>query len=211
MFRFLSLIGILLSFVWLVYALRSNSLGLKAVGQRLYRAGQNIIISIFHLKSLSSKDFSSKLLFPLTLLCICIMALTGFLQPIVFGKHLSGYLLIIHVATSPLFALCIVTLGLLLAHQHKFDITSWEKLQNLFSKEKKQNTQSVDFWQKLGFWLMLLLTIPIIFSIVSSMYKIFGTHGQEFLLQLHRYSTLSFVMITVIFTFYYRVRTQKSR
>ena len=201
MFRLLSFFGLILTFGWLVYALRSKSIGLRTVGSGILQAGQGIIMSFRHLKSLSHKDFADRLLFPLIQVCILILALTSFLPIIILGKHMSGYLLILHVAIGPLFALCMVTMGILWAHKHLLDMNDWKVLRDLLSKNSRhQKGRSIDLGKKVCFWFIVLLAFPILFSIVSGMYKIFGTHGQEFLLQLHRYAALLFVILMAVYT-----------
>ncbi len=49
--------------------------------------------------------------------------------------------------------------------------------------------------------MMLLLTLPISLTMVLSMYPIFGTHGQDMLLWIHRYCTLCFVMVAIAQTY----------
>lgn len=211
MFRYLSFVGLLLTFGWLAVALKSKSIGWATTGEKLRQAGQNIVVSISNFKSLSSVDFSNKLLFPLTLACVIVMALTGFIPPVFFGTHLSGYLLMLHVATSPLFALCIALAGILWAHKHRFQQADWQVFRSLFSRKLSgQLTKSIknEFWNKVCFWSVIILAVVAISSIVASMYKIFGTHGQELLLQFHRYSTLLLIILTTIYTFLVKVEKQ---
>lgn len=209
MFRFLSLVGFLVTLVWLVHVLHSKSVGLASAASRLYQAAKNIVVSFFNLRSLSSKNFSNRLLFPLTLVCILILALTGFLPQIILGNHMSGYLLILHIAAGPPFTLCMVTMGMLWTDKHRFDKNDWLALQALLNKRSKtRKKRSINLWQKVCFWLIMLLALSIIFSIVFSMYKILGMHGQEFFLQLHRYSALFIVILTTIYTYIIKVSKQ---
>jgi hypothetical protein len=206
MFRFLSLIAFFMTLGWLVHALRSNSIGFASAASRVSRAVKNIFVSFAHLRSLSSKDFSNRLLFPLTLVFILILALTGFLPQIILGNHMSGYLLVLHIVAGPPFSLCMVTIGLLWADKHRFDKNDWAALKTLPSKRSKtRKKRAINLWQKVCFWLIMMLALSIIFSIVSSMYKILGMHGQEFFLQLHRYSALFIVILTIIYTYIVKV------
>ncbi|NOY59091.1 MAG: hypothetical protein GXO75_09180 [Calditrichaeota bacterium] len=211
MFRFLSFIGLLLTCGWLAVALKSRSIGLAATGERLRRAGQNIVVSIGNFRSLSSVEFSNKLLFPLTAFCVLVMALTGFIPVVFFGTHMSGYILMLHVATSSLFALCIALAGILWAHKHRFEKADWQVFRALFSRNADVDlTKKVksEFWNKVCFWSVINLSVLAISSIVASMYKIFGTHGQELLLQFHRYSTLLLIVLATIYTFLVKVEKQ---
>ncbi len=211
MFRYLSFIGLLLTFGWLAVALKSKSTSLAATGERLRQAGQNIVESVGNFRDLSSVEFSNKLLFPLTLLCVAVMALSGFIPPIFFGTHLSGYLLMLHVAVSPLFALCIALAGILWAHKHRFEQADWQVFRALFLPNANGSvTQKAknEFWNKVCFWSVITLSVVAITSIVASMYKIFGTHGQELLLQFHRFSTLLLIIVITIYAFLVKVEKQ---
>ena len=207
MVRLFTFIGLLITFGWFFYALRSKSMGIRTVGLRFYEIVQDVVFSLGHLKSLSCKDFSNRLLYPLTLICTFVLALTSYLPTILLGKHMAGYLLILHVIMGPFFALCLITLSIVWAHKHRFDVNDWKTLKGLLSrKQRLQDDRSINLLLKVCFWLLVVLTLPILLSIISSMYKIFGSRAQEFLLQLHRYTTLLFVMITVIFTYYERFK-----
>lgn len=52
--------------------------------------------------------------------------------------------------------------------------------------------------QKITFWLLVVLALPLILSMVSSMFTLFGTHWQELLLEVHRYSALLFVLVAIV-------------
>jgi hypothetical protein len=51
------------------------------------------------------------------------------------------------------------------------------------------------------------LALPVILSVVLSMFPLFGTDGQEFLLNLHRYSALLLALVAIVHT-YLIIRTQ---
>jgi hypothetical protein len=145
-------------------------------------------------KTIKRSDFTLNLVFPFNLICLVLLTLTGFVPPVLLGTHLSGYLLMFHLVIGALFALGMVILGLLWSHEHRFDQGDWQTIKQL--KQSATDRKCV-LWQKIFYWIMEALSLPLVFSIVASMYKLFGTHGQEFLLQLHRYSALA-VMIGII-------------
>jgi len=51
---------------------------------------------------------------------------------------------------------------------------------------------------KICFWLICTLAIPLILSIVLSMFPLFGIHGQKFLLQLHLYIALLLALAVIV-------------
>jgi len=46
-----------------------------------------------------------------------------------------------------------------------------------------------------------VLALPVILSIVLSMFVFFGTDAQEFLLNLHRYSALVLALVIIVHTY----------
>ena len=208
MFRFLALIILLLTFGWLAVSLKSRSISLVAAGNRLKGAGSNIIGSICGIKSISSKDFGQKLVFPVLVFSVLLLGISGFVPPVLFGKHLSGYLLMFHVVVGPIFILFMAIGAFIWAQQNLFDATDWNELKNLMSGKEGTNNRN-SLYKKISFWGIVFLSLPAVCSIVSSMYKIFGTHGQEFLLNLHRYTTLGILLLTLIYTFLVKFESLK--
>ena len=139
-----------------------------------------------------------------TFLCFVVLAITGFYPAMFTGEPLSGYSLMLHATASPVLAVCLVALVLVMAQRNRFDRKDWDHLQMRFSwktfDEHSTTTSSATvIWRKVFFWLMILLSLPVMLSIVLSMFPIFGTSGQEFLYHLHRYFTLLFVMSGALF------------
>ena len=99
-----------------------------------------------------------------------------------------------------MFAVCIAIVGIIWADAHRFVPG---ELRNRFGlvteknngKSSKKQVNSVG--QKITFWLVLLLSLPVMVSMILSMYPLFGTHGQEVLLNLHGYSALFLVIACV--------------
>lgn len=210
MFRFLALIIILLTFGWIAVALKSRSVSLATAGERLKGAGSNIVGSITGFKSLSTKDFGQKLIFPFIVICVLVLGLTGLVPPVLFGVHLSGYLLMFHLVVGALFILAMAIGAVIWAEQNVFNAQDWTEFKNVLTGKESSDSR-IDFYKKLCFWGITIFSVPAVCSIVFSMYKIYGTHGQEFLLNLHRYSTLVILILTAIYTFLLKFyKTEKS-
>jgi hypothetical protein len=60
---------------------------------------------------------------------------------------------------------------------------------------------------KVGFWILLVLSLPVTLTMVLSMLPLIGTEGQAFLFQAHRWSALFFVWVA-IFEFYTLIRME---
>ena len=204
MFRIFSLIIFVFMFGCIAYILRHKSGNKVVVKQWIIQQKENTLESLKNVKSLTIRQLIKNLLLPLTLLCTFVLAVTGFVPVIFFGSSPSGYFLLVHVTIVPLFSVCMAVISLVWAHKHVFGENDWKYLKKRITRnieDKGSQTGSLEFWQKICFWLIIIMVLPVILSILLSMYQIFGTSGQEFLLQLHRYSTLLYVIVFISYMF----------
>jgi cytochrome b subunit of formate dehydrogenase len=155
-----------------------------------------------------------KLVYFVALLCFVVLAVNGFYPSVVLGEPISGYYLMLQVTAGGVFAACLAVLAVMWAHRCRFDKSDWQQLRHLIRREaselvgaKPAVARSSELGQKICFWLITLLALPVILSIVLSMFTLFGTDGQEFLLQLHRYSALLLALVAIVHT-YLIIRTQ---
>jgi len=130
------------------------------------------------------KGFIRKAIYALMLLCFLILGITGFYPPLRWNLHLSGYFLMTHVTIAPIFASLLVLLTLMWAHLHSF---------------KRGETNKLSF--KISFWLMIVFVIPLMVSIIFSLYPLFGGRGQELLVEIHRYCAVFFTIAALIHTY----------
>lgn len=150
------------------------------------------------------------LLYLICLLMFMILAGTGFFSALILGQAMTGVLLMLHVIVAPLFAVGLAVGALLWAHQHQFSFEEWHWLAANIKKPRELFGPHYDFWRKMCFWLILMLSLPAIFSIVFSMYPFFGTDGQHYLLNVHRYSVL-ILSVLVMFHSYWVILESQSR
>ncbi len=139
-----------------------------------------------------------KLVYFVALLCFVVLAVNGFYPSVVLGEPISGYWLMLQVTAGGVFAACLAALAVMWAHRCRFDKSDWQRLRRLVWREA---SESSELGQKICFWLIIFLALPVILSIVLSMFPLFGTDGQEFLLQLHRYSALLFALVVIVHTY----------
>jgi len=187
---FLSIIGIL------VYRNRGSLPELKTSIRKL-----DWWLSLAGIQPTQVTDDWRKLTSFLIKVSFLVLAITGFIPLVLFGASVSGIGLLLHVFAAAVFALGLVIISLLRAHDHRFNKNDWQSLQHVIGKKtptKKSNPHIAAFAKKISFWLILLLTLPLIVSILLGMYPLFGTHGQEALLQLHGYSALLLVLTVVV-------------
>lgn len=162
----------------------------------------------------SLNSISRKLIYLLALFSLLILSVTGFYQPLVHGKSISGYWMMLHSTFSPVFAVCLAALAAMWSRNCLLDKNYWPWLQKLLRRQAP-NRAAVEKYElvlKLAFWLIILLALSVILSIVSSMFPVFGTAGLKFLLNVHRYSALLLVLLAIVHTYLMaRTRINKSR
>jgi cytochrome b subunit of formate dehydrogenase len=156
-----------------------------------------------------------KLLYLLAMFCFVVLAVTGFYPVLILGKHISGYLLMIHVTVTAggVFAACLAILALTWADSHRFKEDDWPWLRNLIRREVQTEQfipESCELASKSAFWLMLPLALVVMLSVAVSMFPLFGTGGQLILADTHRYSALAFAVVAIVHTYLVN-RTPTSR
>jgi cytochrome b subunit of formate dehydrogenase len=132
-----------------------------------------------------------KLVYLLALLCFLVLVITGFYPTVFLNQPIYGYWLILHATFAPVFAVCLAVLAVMWAGNCTFGKDDWLAMRS----------RGNELLRKICFWLMVILALPVILSIVLSMFEIFGTPGQDFLLQLHRYSALLLALIIILHTY----------
>lgn len=148
------------------------------------------------------------LVYLLALLCFVVLAVTGFYPTLVLGEHISGYLLMIHATFAPVFAVCLAVLAVMWASRCRLSYSDWPGFQRFVQRVTLAKTtgnenlyNSSSLGQKITFWLIIFLALPLILSIILSMFSLFGTHWQELLLSTHRYTALVFAMVVIVHTY----------
>ena len=154
-----------------------------------------------------------KLVYLLALLCFVVLAVTGFYPTIILGEHISGYPVMVHATFAPVFAICLAVLAVMWSRCCRFTRSDWPWFQRIVqrvtlvadsveriadSKNLNAICKSSSLGQKVAFWLIIFLALPLILSIVLSMFPLFGTHGQELLLNVHRYTALVFALVGIV-------------
>lgn len=142
------------------------------------------------------------------LICFVALALTGFYPVLILGEHISGYLVMLHATFAPVFAVCLAVLAIMWAGNCRFTAGDWPWLERIVNRitaaksaDKTTYGKSSGLGQKITFWLIIFLALPLALSIVLSMFHIFGTHWQELLLGLHRSIALVFTIVVIVHTF----------
>jgi cytochrome b subunit of formate dehydrogenase len=150
-----------------------------------------------------------KLVYLLALLCFLVLVVTSFYPVLILKEPIHGYWLMLHATFAPVFAACLAILAGLWADNCRFDKNYWPWLQRILGRKavNKADVKKGELLRKVCFWLIMLLALPVILSIVLSMFPLFGTKGQEFLLDTHRYCALLLALVAIVYT-YLIIRTQ---
>jgi len=156
-----------------------------------------------------------KLVYLLAALCFLVLAITGFWPLLVRGEHISGYFMMIHATFAPVFALCLAILAVTWAGANRFTADDCPWVRRLLRRVTRLHIGADDRpWRcsliayKAAFWLLLFLALPLILSIVVSMFHLLGTDWQHTTLALHRWTSLVFVVVALIHTYLaIRIRT----
>lgn len=153
-----------------------------------------------------------KLVYLLALLAFVVLVINGFYSSLILAGPISGYRLILQTTAGGVFTVCLAVLAVMWAHNCRLDKNYWPWLTRLLQHQPKDTTapEKYELCQKICFWLIIFLALPLILSIVLSMFPLFGTDGQKCLLHLHRYSALSLALIAIIHT-YFLIRTKMNR
>ncbi len=128
---------------------------------------------------------------------LILLALSGFIPVLITGAHVSGMLLVLHVTIAPLFALSLCALALLWAHRLRFDRSDLQVVLDIRNHATPPGEPLIRFMLKCGFWAILVLSLPLMLTIILSLFPIFGTEGEAMLIRLHGYSALLLVLAAV--------------
>jgi hypothetical protein len=122
------------------------------------------------------------------MLSAAVLIITGFASRLIFGTVIDGYLLMLHAMAAPVFMACVAASAVLWASEAKLSLTDFGA-----AGEKPV----VCLRKRVGFWVILVLTVPLILSLMLCMLHIFGTHMQEILAGVHRWSALPLAMVII--------------
>lgn len=125
------------------------------------------------------------------------LVLTGFIPVILLGEHLTGILLIIHVTVAPFFAVGLAAVALLWSSFHRFTGRDWQVVRYVAGNRSPSHAGIHHLLLRTWYWLMLVLSLPLILTVILEMFPLFGTEGEEMLIRIHAYSAL-FLAITTL-------------
>lgn len=205
MFQTVSIVALLATFIGIAAHWVLTPSGPK---QGVVRGAVHVLSLLLIEQRASLLGALKKLAYLLAMVCFVVLAITGFWPVLVRGEHISGYLMMIHATFAPIFALCLAILAVTWAGGNRFTAEECPWVQRLLrqvtrlripAEEKPWRGSQVVF--KAAFWLLMFLALPLILSIVVSMFHLLGTEWQHTTLALHRWTSLVFAIVAIIHTY----------
>jgi len=212
MLRIIILIVFSVTFGWIITSFRSRPDGLKEAWHWFSQNCKTLVSDLKRIKTIGMSEILKlvkKGVYILVLICFLILAITGFVPFLIFGEHMSGFTLMLHVAVSPVFAVCMAISALIWAHEHRFDERNWQWVKELILKRamhQKNIPGMYDFLKKFFFWLSVLFSLSVS-SVILLMYPIVGSAIQDFLLGFHRFGAMG-VTVAIVMHTYSLIRSQ---
>jgi len=205
MFQTVAILAFLLTFIGIAVHWFLTS----AAGARCPLVGGVHVFSLLLIEQRASLlGALKKLCYLVAAVCFLVLAITGFWPTLVRGEHISGFLMYIHATFAPIFALCLAILALTWAGSNRFVAADCPWLQRLLRRVTHLRIPADNRpWRcslvvyKLAFWAILFLSLPLILSIVVSMFHLLGTDWQHLTLALHRWTSLVFAIAVIVHTY----------
>jgi len=174
----------------------------------ILRRAIRIFTMLFLEQKLSLVGALRKLVYLLALLYFLVLAITSFYPVLVLKEPIHGYWLMLHATFAPVFAICLAVLAVMWAGNCRFNKSDWpwltrilERVTLVKSSSEETVSEAPGLGQKITFWLIVVLALPLILSIILSMFSLFGTYWQELLLDIHRYTALAFAVVAIVHTY----------
>jgi len=196
MYRIILLLIVIALAGWVFWLTKNNRID-KTIIRNAYRS----FFDLIKFKNDNLLQTMRIISYQLTLISFVLLALTAFLPILIFGGHLSSFPLILHVTIAPVFCLTLALSAVFWAHSQRLFSSDWPNFKSRFIQQVCSLKEGIASWQKVYFWLFILISIPAILSIVLGMYPVFGTEGQATLIVIHSYSTLFLFIVATFHTF----------
>jgi hypothetical protein len=199
-FRIVSALAIVALLGAVVYDLRRRGMRWYGITQFVRDQARHDVRTLAERKNagrVGSLNVLRRIAFGVSSAFLLVLALTGFVPVLILNQHLSGVLLIVHVTIAPLFALSLSAAALLWAYRLGFDEVDWHCLVALWTRQSPRQEMLVRFAMKVAFWLLLLISLPLMLTVILGLFPLFGTEGEELLIRWHGYSALLLALVAL--------------
>lgn len=134
------------------------------------------------------------------LACLAAVAITGFIPVFERQPSLSGYLLMVHVATAGGFAVASVAVAVLWVSRNQLAKKRWEESQNEAGPPATGHFAAT-LLRRLSFWIALAAAIPTLATALLAMFPVASLAQQQELLQIHRICALLLTAGGILFAY----------
>lgn len=139
------------------------------------------------------RSLVKKLVVIFGMLSAAILIITGFANRLVFDEMIGGYMLMVHATAAPVFMMCVAAAAVLWGASAKLSMSDFSA-----NPPEVCERPEVCVRKRIGFWAVLVLSLPVFFSIILSMLPVFGTHMQDVLFEVHRWCALLLTMVIIV-------------
>jgi len=197
MYQIILILIILAGVTWIIWLAKKGRIDNK-ISKQVVAESYHSLRTRLRFKDRKPINNLRMIAYQLSLVFLILLVLSSYLPVVLTGGHLSGLLLIFHVTIAPLFCISLALFALLWAQTSRFTNDDTRLLKDKSFARIFSDGQLSRAWEKVIFWLFLIFALPAILSIILSMYPLFGSQGQEILLQTHRYTTLILFILAVV-------------
>jgi len=93
----------------------------------------------------------------------------------------------------------LVSLGINLKdHDLRFDEDDWHIVLDPMHRKRSTKERRIRLALKVGFWLVLVFSLPLMGSIILVLFPLFGTEGETALARVHGYSALLILVASIV-------------
>jgi hypothetical protein len=128
------------------------------------------------------------------------VTLTSGYPALVSGGSLTGYRLMLHVGSAPVFTAAGVVVTLFWAARNGFGTPDWNRLRHPFGPAARHAaTPYLALLRKAAFWVAVAAAIPAIVSVTLAMFPVTASIHQTALILAHRYAAWTLAVSGVLF------------
>ena len=130
----------------------------------------------------------------------CGASLLSAYPALISGERLTGYRLMIHTGSAPIFAAGALLVTFFWAHRNRFGRGDWHRVRRpLGAADRRAASPHVVVLRKLFFWIAVVAAIPAVVSATLAMFPVLASVQQLVLFQIHRYAVATLTVSALHF------------
>jgi nitrate/TMAO reductase-like tetraheme cytochrome c subunit len=133
-------------------------------------------------------------------LLACSASLVSGYPALISGERLTGYWLMIHAGSAPVFAAGAVLVTLYWADRNRFGPFDWNRVRRPFGTSASRVANSyIVVLRKLSFWIAAMASIPVVVSATLALFPLLASIQQLDLFRIHRYAVWTLAISALVF------------